>query len=292
MSGVSPAIYSFSLNGDELSETSTTDFLKMVELAKQHCALGDVFQLVLSRKFKQNFKGDDMNVYRALRSVSPGPYLFYYDDGSFHLFGSSPEAQLIVNDRKAEIHPIAGTYRLTGNKEFDAMQVEKLSKDAKENAEHIMLVDLARNDLNRNCNNVQVEQLKAVEKFSHVVHMVSKVSGELEADKSLMELIAGSFPAGTLSGAPKIKAIELLGNYEQDARGFYGGCIGITNFENNYNHAIMIRTFFSKGNQLQYRAGAGIVSDSIPENELEEINNKLRALRIAMKTAEKIQDLV
>ena len=282
------ASYSFSKTGDKNSNLTDSEFIDNVKLAKKHCFRGDVFQLVLSRRFSQGFKGDEFNVYRALRSINPSPYLFYFDYGDFKIMGSSPEAQLIVKDRKAEIHPIAGTFRRTGNDEKDATLAKNLSEDKKENAEHIMLVDLARNDLSRNGHQVKVEKYREVQFFSHVIHLVSKVTGLLHEKATTMQVVADTFPAGTLSGAPKHKAMQLIEKYEKTNRNFYGGAIGFMDFNGNFNHAIMIRTFLSKNHKLHYQAGAGIVSDSNEENEMQEVYNKLAALDKALEIAETI----
>ena len=282
------ASYSFSKTSDKNSNLTDSEFIDNVKLAKKHCFRGDVFQLVLSRRFSQGFRGDEFNVYRALRSINPSPYLFYFDYGDFKIMGSSPEAQLIVKDRKAEIHPIAGTFRRTGNDEKDAALAKKLSEDEKENAEHIMLVDLARNDLSRNGHQVKVEKYREVQFFSHVIHLVSKVTGLLHEKASTMQVVADTFPAGTLSGAPKHKAMQLIEKYEKTNRNFYGGAIGFMDFDGNFNHAIMIRTFLSKNHKLHYQAGAGIVSDSNEENEMQEVYNKLAALDKALEIAETI----
>jgi len=282
------ASYSFSRTEEKQSNLTDQEFRDNVTLAKKHCFLGDVFQLVLSRRFTQDFKGDEFNVYRALRSINPSPYLFFFDYGDFKIMGSSPEAQLVIKDRKAEIHPIAGTFKRTGNDEQDALLAKQLSEDEKENAEHVMLVDLARNDLSRNSNNVTVEKYREVQFFSHVIHLVSKVTGLLHPKTNTMQVVADTFPAGTLSGAPKYKAMELIEKIEKTNRDFYGGAIGFMDFEGNFNHAIMIRTFLSKNHQLHYQAGAGIVSESDEEKELQEVFNKLGALDKALALAEKI----
>ena len=282
------ASYEFYSQGEIASNLTDDEYKAQVELAKKHCARGDVFQLVLSRKFQQNFKGDEFNVYRALRSVNPSPYLFYFDYGNFKIFGSSPEAQLVVSNGQAEIHPIAGTFKRTGNDLKDAELAEKLMVDDKENAEHVMLVDLARNDLSRNGSEVTVEKYREVQFFSHVIHLVSKVIGKKHEHVSTMQVVADTFPAGTLSGAPKHRAMQLIEDYEKTSRAFYGGAIGFMDFDGNYNHAIMIRTFLSKNHQLHWQAGAGIVSKSNPEDELQEVYNKLGALTKAIKTAERI----
>ncbi len=282
------ASYNFNKEGAPTSNLKDEEYKEHVELAKKHCQRGDVFQLVLSRRFSQGFKGDEFNVYRALRSVNPSPYLFYFDYGDFKIFGSSPEAQLIVSEGKAEIHPIAGTFKRTGNDENDAELAKKLTLDDKENSEHVMLVDLARNDLSRNGNMVSVDNYREVQFFSHVIHLVSKVTGQKKKDISTMKVVADTFPAGTLSGAPKHMAMQLIEKYEKTNRAYYGGAIGFMDFKGNFNHAIMIRTFLSKNHQLHYQAGAGLVAASNPENELQETYNKLGALTKALEIAETI----
>ena len=277
--------YKFSKQGEGFSNLTDAEFKHNVALAKKHCFRGDVFQLVLSRRFTQGFKGDEFNVYRALRSINPSPYLFFFDYGDFKIFGSSPEAQIIVKDRKAEIHPIAGTFKRTGDDEKDAVLAKQLSEDKKENSEHVMLVDLARNDLSRNGHMVNVESYREVQFFSHVIHLVSKVTGHLHDNASTMQVVADTFPAGTLSGAPKHRAMQLIEEYEKTNRNFYGGAIGFMDFEGNFNHAIMIRTFLSKDHQLHSQAGAGIVASSDEESEMQEVYNKLRALNAALDLA-------
>lgn len=282
------ASFSFKKENEVVSNLTDEEFKRNVTLAKKHCLRGDVFQLVLSRRFSQEFKGDEFNVYRALRSINPSPYLFYFDYGNYKIFGSSPEAQIIIKDNVAEIHPIAGTFKRTGNDEEDAQLAKKLTEDAKENSEHVMLVDLARNDLSRNCNEVKVEKYKEVQFFSHVIHLVSKVTGKLKNSNNFMNLVANTFPAGTLSGAPKVKAMELIEEIEQTNRSFYGGAIGFMDFKGNFNHAIMIRSFLSKNHKLYFQAGAGIVESSTEENETQEVYNKLSALQKALDLAETI----
>ncbi|CAH8293152.1 anthranilate synthase component 1 [Mariniflexile fucanivorans] len=282
------ASYNFASSGEISSNLSDDEYKHHVELAKKHCGRGDVFQLVLSKSFTQEFKGDEFNVYRALRSINPSPYLFYFDYGNFKIFGSSPEAQLILSDGKAEIHPIAGTFKRTGNDIQDAELAQQLKLDDKENAEHVMLVDLARNDLSRHGSHVTVDTYREVQFFSHVIHLVSKVTGQKHKETSTMQVVADTFPAGTLSGAPKHRAMQLIEQYEKTNRSFYGGAIGFMDFEGNFNHAIMIRTFLSKNHELHWRAGAGIVSKSTPENELQEVYNKLGALTKAIELAETI----
>lgn len=282
------ASFTFTKAGEVVSNLTDLNFKNYVTLAKQHCQRGDVFQLVLSRRFSQSFKGDEFNVYRALRSINPSPYLFYFDYGNFKIFGSSPEAQLVIKDNHAEIHPIAGTFKRTGNDEKDAELAKKLGQDEKENSEHVMLVDLARNDLSRSCNKVKVEKYKEVQFFSHVIHLVSKVTGKLKPNNPFMELVAKTFPAGTLTGAPKYKAMQLIESIEKTNRSFYGGAIGFMDFEGNFNHAIMIRSFLSKNHTLHFQAGAGIVADSSEDNETQEVYNKLGALQKALDLAETI----
>lgn len=282
------ASYNFRRDLAPISNLTDSEFKENVKLGKKHCQRGDVFQLVLSRRFTQNFKGDEFNVYRALRSINPSPYLFYFDYGDFKIFGSSPEAQLVVSNGKAEIHPIAGTFKRTGNDEQDAALAKELSEDDKENAEHVMLVDLARNDLSRHSTNVKVEKYREVQFFSHVIHLVSKVTGTKNKEIGTMQIVADTFPAGTLSGAPKHSAMTLIEKYENVNRSAYGGAIGFMDFNGNYNHAIIIRSFVSKNHQLHYQAGAGIVSESNEENELQEVYNKLGALSNALELAEEI----
>lgn len=280
--------FPFTCTNSETSNFTDEGFEKVVLKGIDHCKRGDVFQLVLSREFQQKFKGDDFNVYRALRMVNPSPYLFHFDYGSFKLFGSSPEAQIRIQDDIAEIHPIAGTYKRTGFKDKDEQLAQTLLKDPKENAEHTMLVDLARNDLSRNSTDVQVDKLSEIQFYSHVIHMVSKVTGKLTKDTDKIKVALESFPAGTLSGAPKHKALTLIDKYEQGKRSYYGGAIGYIGFNGDSNQAIMIRTFLSKDNTLTYQAGAGVVINSSPEKERQEVNNKIGALRSALKIAEEI----
>lgn len=282
------ASFNFTRQGTADCQTSDEEYLELVEKAKSHCKRGDVFQLVLSRRFSQDFIGDEFNVYRALRSINPSPYLFYFDYGDFKIFGSSPEAQLVVQEDKAEIHPIAGTFKRTGDDEADAALARELAKDTKENSEHVMLVDLARNDLSRHSREVEVERYREVQFFSHVIHLVSKVSGKIEPGTPTMEVVADTFPAGTLSGAPKHMALQLIERYEPSSRGYYGGAIGFMDFKGNFNHAIMIRTFLSKNHSLYYQAGAGLVAASDPESELQETYNKLGALTRALEQAENL----
>ena len=275
--------FPFSLEGAEQSPLTDEQFREMVVKAKGHCARGDVFQLVLSRRFSQGFSGDEFNVYRALRSINPSPYLFYFDYGTYKLFGSSPEAQLVIRDQKASLNPIAGTYKRSGDVALDKKMSQALLQDPKENAEHVMLVDLARNDLNRHAQHVQVSQYKQLQQYSHVIHIVSKVDGELGPEANPYQVFGDTFPAGTLSGAPKYKALELIDRYELHQRGFYGGAIGFFAFNGNLNQAILIRSFMSYQQQLHYQAGAGIVIDSDPEKELQEIYHKLGALKKALQ---------
>ena len=277
--------YDFHVEPEELSNFTDEEFLKVIQKGKEHCLLGDVFQIVLSRRFESKFKGDEFIVYRALRAINPSPYLFYFDYSNFKIFGSSPEAQIIIKNNRASIFPIAGTFKRSGNDKYDSELARKLSDDPKEDSEHVMLVDLARNDLSRNGSDVQVEKFKEVQFYSHVIHLVSKVSGVLKDMGSTIRIVADTFPAGTLSGAPKHRAMQLINNYEPTHRGYYGGAIGYLGFNGDFNHAIMIRSFFSHHNVLYYQAGAGVVAKSNPESELQEVNNKLAALRKALTDA-------
>ncbi len=278
----------FEVQGEEESNISNEEYMEMVTRGKEHCYRGDVFQIVLSRQFSQPFQGDEFNVYRALRQVNPSPYLFFFDYGDYRIMGSSPEAELRIMNGRAIINPIAGTFKRTGNDEEDRISAEKLCEDPKENAEHVMLVDLARNDLSRNADDVKVDIYREVQFYSHVIHLVSEVSGRLPEDTNMVRVLGDSFPAGTLSGAPKHRAMQLIDHYENQRRGYYGGCIGYLGFDGTLNHAIMIRSFLSKGNCLYYQAGAGVVADSKEESELQEVNNKLGALKKAIEMAKDI----
>ena len=278
--------YGFRPVGDVVSTLTDEQHKANIRRGIQHCLRGDVFQIVLSRRFIQKFEGDDFKLYRALRSINPSPYLFYFDFGGFRIFGSSPETHCRIEGRKAYIDPIAGTTKRTGNAEADRQGAEFLRNDPKENAEHVMLVDLARNDLSRNCHNVQVEYYKDIQYYSHVIHLVSRVSGELDTDKDPIKAFIDTFPAGTLSGAPKVRAMQLISEYEPHNRGAYGGCIGIIGLDGSLNQAITIRTFVSRNGELWFQAGGGIVAKSNEDYELQEVNNKLGALRRAIEKAE------
>ncbi|GHT02517.1 anthranilate synthase component I [Bacteroidia bacterium] len=282
------ASYNFTTKGEETSTISDEQYKEMVNRGVQYCKRGDVFQIVLSRCFSQAFSGDDFKVYRALRSINPSPYLFYFDFGSFRIFGSSPETHCRIAKGQAFIDPIAGTFRRTGDDEKDKKLAQDLLEDPKENAEHVMLVDLARNDLSRNTSNVHLDFYKDVQYYSHVIHLVSRVVGDVEPGSNTIRIYADTFPAGTLSGAPKVRAMELIQDIEPHNRGAYGGCIGYIGLNGDLNQAITIRSFISKNNVLYYQAGAGIVSRSDEESELQEVNNKLGALKNAIDAAEKI----
>lgn len=281
-------VYPFRSYAEETGNMTDEDYKAIVKKGIESCFAGNVFQIVLSRRFQQKFTGDEFNVYRALRSINPSPYLFYFDYGDYKLMGSSPESQLIIKDEKAIVHPIAGTCKRTGDTEKDNELTEVLLRDAKENAEHTMLVDLARNDLSRHCDDVHVNYFRQVHYYSHVIHLVSEVSGNIRENANPFELLALTFPQGTLSGAPKFKAMQLIDEYEPTVRGYYAGCIGFIGFDGSCNTAIMIRTFLSKENTLHYQAGAGVVAASKPENELQEVNNKLGALKKAIMLAENL----
>lgn len=282
------ASFEFNTVGETESNFTDEEFLEIVKKGIHHCDIGDVFQIVLSRQFSIGYKGDEFQLYRALRSINPSPYLFYFDYGSYKIFGSSPEAQIVVKGDTATIYPIAGTFRRTGDDEADAELAKKLYADPKENSEHIMLVDLARNDLSKSSDHVNVETYKEIQYYSHVIHLVSKVTGKLKKDAVPLEMVASTFPAGTLSGAPKHKAMQLIDEYESVKRGYYGGAIGFMGFNGDFNHAIMIRSFLSQNNKLFFQAGAGVVSKSDPNSEVQEVYNKLAALQNALEEAEKL----
>ncbi len=280
--------YDFHANGSATSNFSDEEYVEVVKKGIEHCNLGDVFQIVLSRRFRRHFNGDEFQVYRALRSINPSPYLFYFDYGSYKIFGSSPEAQIVVKGDQATIYPIAGTFKRTGDDQADAELARKLYDDPKENSEHVMLVDLARNDLSKSCDEVKVDTYKEIQYYSHVIHLVSKVTGKLSRGNHPFDIVASTFPAGTLSGAPKHMAMQLIDQLETIQRGYYGGAIGFMGFNGDFIHAIMIRSFLSKDNTLLYHAGAGIVAKSDPQNELQEVYNKLAALETALEMANEL----
>jgi anthranilate synthase component 1 len=280
--------YNFQSKDAEKSNLTDDEFIAIVEKMKQHIYRGDVFQIVPSRAFSKQFQGDEFNVYRSLRSINPSPYLFYFDYGDFRIFGSSPEAQITIKNRVASIFPIAGTFKRSGDDEKDAQIAQDLKNDPKESAEHVMLVDLARNDLSRHCAQVEVKAFKEVQYYSHLIHLVSHVSGKLMPGVPSFKVVADTFPAGTLSGAPKYRAMEIIDENEKSKRSFYSGAIGYLGFNGDFNHAIMIRSFLSKNNTLHYQAGAGIVSGSVAVSELNEVNNKIAALRKALEMAEEL----
>ena len=288
LKNLNSADFNFKVSEKESSSITDDRFMEMVSTGVSHCKRGDVFQVVLSREFSQKFTGDDFKVYRSLRSINPSPYLFYFDYGDFKIFGSSPEIQIQIFDGVAQINPIAGTVKRGLNAKEDELRANALKNDPKENAEHVMLVDLARNDLSKSSDTVEVKTYAEIQRFSHVIHMVSKVSGELQFSVGSLDIFADTFPAGTLSGAPKYRALQIIDEQESVNRNFYGGSIGYFGFDGSVNQAIIIRSFLSKNNTLVYQAGAGIVVDSSPEKELEEVNNKMAALRKAIINAEKI----
>lgn len=280
--------YDFRAVGSATSTLTDEEHKAIIRQGIAHCMRGDVFQIVLSRRFIQRYEGDDFKLYRALRSINPSPYLFYFDFGGFRIFGSSPETHCKIEDGKATIDPIAGTTRRSGDKETDKQLTQALLADPKENAEHVMLVDLARNDLSRNCHNVRVEFYKEPQYYSHVIHLVSRVSGDMNEDSNPIRTFIDTFPAGTLSGAPKVRAMQLISELEPHSRGAYGGCIGFIGLNGTLNQAITIRTFVSRNNELWFQAGGGIVAQSNEENELQEVNNKLGALKKAIQLAEQL----
>ena len=280
--------YDFHPVGDVHSTLTDDEHRENIRRGIKHCLRGDVFQIVLSRRFVQQYEGDDFKLYRALRSINPSPYLFYFDFGGFRIFGSSPETHCRIEGRKAYIDPIAGTTKRTGDAEADRKGAEYLRNDPKENAEHVMLVDLARNDLSRNCHGVKVDFYKDLQYYSHVIHLVSRVSGELDNGADPIKAFIDTFPAGTLSGAPKVRAMQLISEYEPHNRGAYGGCIGYIGLDGSLNQAITIRTFVSRNGELWFQAGGGIVAKSNVEYELQEVNNKLGALRKAIQKAESL----
>lgn len=281
-------LFPFSRIGEEQSNQTHQEYLQLVEKGIHHCLRGDVFQIVLSRRFSQQYKGDEFQIYRALRTINPSPYLYYFDYTDYKIFGSSPESQIIIEDNEVKMHPIAGTFKRTGDDTEDLVQSKKLLSDKKENAEHTMLVDLARNDLSKYCTEVQVSKYKEIQWFSHVIHMVSEVKGKMTKTDNPFDVLGATFPQGTLSGAPKHIALKIIDKNEPTAREYYGGCIGFVGLAGEVNHAITIRSFLAKENTVYYQAGAGVVSKSSPEKEQQEVFNKLAALTEALVKAEQL----
>lgn len=281
-------LYNFRAVGETTSTLTDEEHRENIRKGIMHCQKGDVFQIVLSRRFIQRYAGDDFQLYRALRNINPSPYLFYFDFGGYRIFGSSPETHCRIEGEQVFIDPIAGTAKHTGDKKTDALLSQQLRDDPKENEEHVMLVDLARNDLSRNCHDVKIQFFKETQHYSHVTHLVSRVKGTLNTQANPIKTFIDTFPAGTLSGAPKVRAMQLINKYEPHNRGAYGGCIGFIGFNGDQNQAITIRTFVSRNHELWFQAGGGIVAKSNVENELQEVNNKLRALKRAIVLAEKI----
>ncbi len=280
--------YDFHPIGETTSTLTDEQHKANIRRCVDHCLRGDVFQIVVSRRFVQHFEGDDFKLYRTLRSINPSPYLFYFDFGGFRIFGSSPETHCRIEGQKAYIDPIAGTTKRTGNAEQDKKNAEFLRSDPKENAEHVMLVDLARNDLSRNCKGVKVDFYKDMQFYSHVIHLVSRVSGTLNEKANPIQAFVDTFPAGTLSGAPKVRAMQIISELEPHNRGAYGGCIGFIGLNGDLNQAIVIRSFVSRNQELWFQAGSGVVAISNDQYELEECNNKLGALVKAIKMAEQL----
>jgi anthranilate synthase component I len=290
----------FSLKNHVTGEFDSTEFCQQVECGKKNIVEGDIFQIVLSKRFSSKYKGDLLNVYRALRIINPSPYMYYLDlnlpegqsKNNFKIIGTSPEDLLKVKNRKAQVLPIAGTRRRGRNNEEEKSLEEDLMSDPKEIAEHTMLVDLGRNDLGRVCEygTVAVTESMRIQKYSHVMHIVSKVEGTLSIDKDSIDALMSCFPAGTVSGAPKIRAIQLINDYEKEERNVYAGAVGYFDFSGNLDMCIAIRTLFAKGDTIYWQAGAGIVADSVPQLEAKEVRNKSAAMINALKYAEVIDE--
>lgn len=283
----------FQLTGTINNEINVSNFQNKIEKIKNNIYEGDVFQLVLSERFSSDYEGDLVNLYRSLRIINPSPYMYIFEfNKDLTIIGTSPEDLLKVQNSKATILPIAGTRR-RGNTETEDIELEKdLLSDEKEIAEHTMLVDLARNDLGRVCkhNTVKLTEKMTIHRFSHVMHIVSRVEGELNNKSNCIDALKASFPAGTVSGAPKIRAIQLINEYEEVSRGPYAGSVGYIDFKGNLDMCIAIRTLFADGKNIYWQAGAGIVADSKPELELREIKNKSAVLESALKYAEVIDE--
>ncbi|MCE1188595.1 MAG: anthranilate synthase component I family protein [Ignavibacteria bacterium] len=284
---------SFAISGEISNSVNDSDFFDMVEKAKRHIIEGDIFQIVLSKRFSSSYKGDIFNVYRALRIINPSPYMYCLEyPGEFTIIGTSPEDLVKVKNGKAQLLPIAGTRARGKSEEQDLALETNLLADEKELAEHTMLVDLGRNDLGRVCQygTVKVTELMKIQRYSHVMHIVSKVEGVLRADKDLIDTFRSCFPAGTVTGAPKIRAMQLIREFEGFQRNVYAGAVGYFDFSGNMDFCIAIRTLFANKDMLHWQAGAGIVADSQPNLELKEIHNKAAAMVQALQYAEVIDE--
>lgn len=277
--------------GSFQSSFSPSSFQSAVETAKEYIRSGDIFQVVLSKQFETDFSGSPFDVYRALRYINPSPYLFYLKRGDLHVAGSSPEMLVRVQGRDLEYRPIAGTRRRGRDLEEEKKFEEELIGDEKERAEHLMLVDLGRNDLGRvsEYGSVRVDDLMFVEKYSHVMHLVSSLKGRLREDKDRFDTLAACFPAGTVSGAPKVRAMEIIEELEPTPRGIYAGAIGYLDFSGNLDTCIAIRTIVMRNGKAYLQAGAGIVADSVPELEDKECHNKAQALFSALELARRLE---
>ena len=271
------------------SNFTQEEFCEVVKKAKEHISCGDIIQVVLSQRLKRKTEADAFSIYRALRSINPSPYMYYLRFDQYQIIGSSPEILVRCEDGMVEVRPIAGTRRRGKDEKEDTLLEKELLSDPKEKAEHIMLVDLGRNDIGRVCDysSVKVRDIMCVEKYSHVMHIVSDVTGTLAADRDLYDLIRATFPAGTVTGAPKVKAMELIDEFENVRRGPYAGCVGYISFSGNMDMCITIRTVVMTGDTAHIQAGAGIVLDSDPVREYEETLNKAMAMIKAIEFAEK-----
>lgn len=289
----SPPVQSFGADMRDLTpETSKERFLANVTRAKKYITEGDIFQVVLSQRFSTTYKGDPFNAYRALRVINPSPYLYYLEFDDVKVIGSSPEILVRVEDGNCEVYPIAGTRPRGQNEEEDLARERELLSDEKELAEHIMLVDLGRNDLGKVCipGSVGVDRRMFIVRYSHVMHIASRVTGKLQSSHDCIDLFKAAFPAGTVSGAPKIRAMEIIDQMEPTRRGIYAGAIGYIDFAGNMDMCIAIRTMLAVGQRLYFQVGAGIVADSVPENEYQETLNKGKALTEALSMAERITE--
>ena len=274
-----------------IADFGRDDFMTGVRRAQEHIAAGDIYQLVLSVRFGGRHELEPFEVYRALRLINPSPYMYYCVLGDVSVVGSSPEALVKLSNGKAQLRPIAGTRPRADDAAADIANEVELRADPKENAEHVMLVDLARNDLGRvaHAGSVHVEPYRAIERYSHVMHIVSGVNGELARGRDAFDLFAATFPAGTLVGAPKVRAMQIIDELEPTERGLYGGTVGYFGARGDMDQAITIRTLVFNGDEYSYQAGAGIVADSVPESEHDEVLAKSAALRRALELAEEGQ---
>ena len=285
---VDAPVTSASVRTECIRDFNKEDYLSAVAKAKEYIMAGDLMQVQIGQRIKKPYVDSPLSLYRALRSINPSPYMFYLNCGDFQLVGSSPEVHVRCEEGKVLLRPIAGTRRRGINEKKDLALEKELLADTKERAEHLMLVDLGRNDLGRVCQykSVRVPEFMVIERYSHVMHIVSLVEGLLRKGKTVFDLLRATFPAGTISGSPKVRAMEIIDTLENQKRGFYSGVVGYFSFSGNLDSCITIRTILVKEGMAYVQAGAGVVADSNPKKEYEETLNKARALLKAIEFAE------